>query len=142
MTHRDWAREHVLEVLARNWPDAGVIHRAKGIVGLGEAISETDRVSLRYAGVNSAFELDGQVFFPRGGLTTAGTSMRATQQANHVMHAIHRVDQEMTDDPDFLNKKARVVPSFDPERASWRLRVTDAGIGVEDEHSAVFVPLF
>jgi len=83
MTHKDFNRDHILEIMAREWPQAFLLHELKApsgqkILGLAKHYSEDDRNILRKAGINALVEIDGKVYKPAGGLTTAGTSIRAS----------------------------------------------------------------
>lgn len=85
-THANWAAEEIFAVIVRNWPKAGLAIQAKGIVGLSQQYSDEDRLQLRKSGVMNLLEIDGKVYTPAGfGLTTAGTPIEATRQADALM---------------------------------------------------------
>jgi hypothetical protein len=83
-THRDWARRAILEIMIRNWPDAGIVIKT-GAIGLTKDWSDRDRKRLREHGISSAMiEFDGHVWAPASiGLTLDGTPVLV---ANAVMH--------------------------------------------------------
>jgi hypothetical protein len=92
----NWAAEDIFAVMFRNWPDAGLVHQARGVIGLSQHHSDEDRLKLRNAGISNLMEIDGKVFMPgRLGQTTAGTPMQATREVNALMWQI-RVWRENT----------------------------------------------
>lgn len=104
MTHTDFNRDHVLDVMAREWPDEGLIHELKAppgqkIIGLAKNCTEDDRQKLRKAGVNTSVEIDGKVFKPAGGITTAGTSIRASLAADEVLRSTEKLEAALRNDP-------------------------------------------
>ena len=71
LTHTDmrahkWVWHHVLEVLASEWPRAGVIYEAKGVAASSPSITEEQRANLRGNRYNAAFSFGGRTFVPRG----------------------------------------------------------------------------
>ncbi len=90
-SHANWAAEEIFAAMVRNWPEANLVMEAKGIIGLSQKPSDDDRLILRKSGVMSAQEIDGKVYSPAGlGLTTAGTPMEATRQADVVLWELNR----------------------------------------------------
>lgn len=104
MTHKDFNRDHILEIMAREWPQARLLHEVKAppgqqILGLAKHYSEDDRNLLRKAGVNALVEIDGKVYKPAGGITGAGTSIRASLAADEVIRATERLEAALRNDP-------------------------------------------
>ncbi len=63
----DWARQDILETIARNWPEAGIIHELKYVVGFTQTYSDEDRLALQQAGISTGqIEVDGKVFSTLG----------------------------------------------------------------------------
>ncbi len=104
MTHKDFNRDHILEIMAREWPQARLLHEVSAppgqkILGLAKHYSEDDRNVLRKAGVNALVEIDGKVYKPAGGITTAGTSIRASLAAGQVIQVTERLEAALGNDP-------------------------------------------
>jgi hypothetical protein len=111
MTHVDFNRDHILEIMAREWPQARLLEELRAppgqkILGLAKHYGEDDRNVLRKAGVNALVEIDGKVYKPAGGMTTAGTSIRASLAADQVMRATERLESALRDDPQQFQKFA------------------------------------
>jgi hypothetical protein len=104
MRHGDWTRDHVLEVMIREWPDAGLVHELPGVLGLAAHASEADRKKLRSSAINAPFEFDRKVYVPARGLTSAGTSLPITIAVNQVFHTIQWFCRELKEDPEYVSK--------------------------------------
>jgi hypothetical protein len=93
----DWARKDILETVARNWPDAGVVHELRGVIGLTQNFSDEDRLQLQQAGISSnAFEMDGKVFATLG-QSFAGNPYSANQLRMVVMHTLNDWREHLTE---------------------------------------------
>jgi hypothetical protein len=77
------------------------------ILGLAKHYSEDDRNVLRKAGVNALVEIDGKVYKPVGGITTAGTSIRASLTADQVIRATERLEAALRNDPQQFQRFAQ-----------------------------------
>lgn len=102
MNHDDWTREHVIQVMVREWPGAGFIHEIKG-AGLASRLSDEDRKVLRSKHVNAAFfEIDGKIYMPAAGLTTAGTPIRAIRGADAVLRKVRWFEDHIQKSPEYI----------------------------------------
>ncbi|KJS34788.1 MAG: hypothetical protein VR70_16970 [Rhodospirillaceae bacterium BRH_c57] len=104
MTHRDFNRDHILAIMAREFPGAGLIHELRAgpgqkILGLAKNYTEEERNILRKAGINTLVEIDGKVYKPAGGITGAGTSIRASMAADAVVRATENLEAALRNDP-------------------------------------------
>lgn len=83
----NWAALHILEVIVRHWPDAGIVHSLESGTGLSHGNwSDEDRRSLRSAGgATGAVEIDGRVWVAGlGGQGLTGIPMRVAQHCMYV----------------------------------------------------------
>lgn len=88
-------RFDLLERAVRAWPEAGLVPRMVGAVGLTQQPSAQEHTLLRDYGVTTVFEVNGIVYLPpQGGVTTAGTPMSATMAANRLMRPIDEVEEQ------------------------------------------------
>ena len=87
--HLEWTQLSVIETIVRNWPDAGIVLGTISNMSLTHQHTDEERKELREGGVASILEVDGRVVMP-GGITTAGTSLKVTQQVNTIMHSLYR----------------------------------------------------
>lgn len=139
MTHADFNRDHILKILADEWPGAGLIYELEAgpgqrIVGLSLRYTEEERNQLRKVAVNTLVEIDGRVFKPAGGLTTAGTSIDASRAADAVMVRVREWEKALNTDR----------PYFDRFAAQYSLawpNEPDFEFGFVDDHELGFVEL-
>jgi len=64
--HGSWALKELVEVVVRNWPDVGIVHEMKGIVGLTHEYTDDERLQLRKSGITGPVEVDGKVYMTSG----------------------------------------------------------------------------
>ena len=84
----DWARKDILATIARNWPEVGVVHELKSVIGLTHEFDDADRLEIQKAGVSvGAIETDGKVFMTLG-QSFAGEPYSAQRLRMVVMHML------------------------------------------------------
>ncbi len=84
----DWARREILETIARNWPDGGIIHQLRYTIGLKHDFNDQERLELQQAGISAnAIEVDGKVFATVG-QSLAGSQYVAQQLRMTVVHVL------------------------------------------------------
>lgn len=139
-SHGNWALSDVLKIIARNWPEAGIIQEIKGAIGLAQEFTDDDRLQLRNAGVATMIEIDGKVYAPPG-QTTAGTPLAATLRVNQLMHALAQWRQLLHEDPGILD---RVLSDEDIEPSNdrvWEPLVHRGEYGLVERQSGLFVSI-
>ena len=85
--HGSWTRLEIAEILIRNWQGAGRFMRLGPLKLGGPNITDEERQQTRTGGVLTLIEVDGQAYMPPG-ITTAGTSIDATQCAHQLMNVL------------------------------------------------------
>jgi hypothetical protein len=84
----DWARKDILGIVARNWPDADIVHELKFATGLSQDFNDADRRELQQAGFSTgAMVVDGKVYMTLG-QSVAGNPYSANQLRMVVMHTL------------------------------------------------------
>ena len=85
----------------------------KGVLSSGMTWSGAERKNLRVAHINPYFEVNGKIYIPAGGLTSAGTSLTNAMSVQRMFRAIKWFRKQLSDDPNFLkNATARSGSSF------------------------------
>jgi hypothetical protein len=99
-THDSFADDQLVKTAVSNWPSDQLFLEMKGVVGLqsGGRYSSEDRRQLRGAGISSFVQIGNRVFSPPGGISTAGTSSRASIWANHVLRTLEDFEQQVKKD--------------------------------------------
>lgn len=124
MTHADFNRNHILEVMVREFPGAGLIHELKPnpgqkILGLAKNHTETERNANRKAAVNTLVEIDGKVYKPAGGITRAGTSIRASMAADQVVEKTEELETALHNAPARFQRFAQENGATWPQNPSF-----------------------
>lgn len=141
MTHKDWAREHVIEVIVRNWPNAGLVHEMKDVVGLTRTIDDDDRKTLRNAQVNTPLEIDGKVYMPDGGMTTSGVGVDTVRQADMMMDQFEAFASLYEDNPQSIISQVTANGAGWPNEPEFVVEFRPDGYGVTEMKTAVFLRL-
>ena len=140
-THNDWAREELVRVIVRNWPDAGLFLKSNYVQGTRATFTDEDRPRLRRANVNEAlFEVDGAFYGPPGlGQTARGGSFAAARRAMGYMDNLRQLRENLDDRLDAFGRELDAAAGH-PVTGEWTphvhedriglLRGTDAFIGI------------
>ena len=146
MTHKDFNRDHILKILADEWPDAKLIHEIKA--GPGEKIelavkhTEDDRNKLRKIAVNTLVEIGDRVFKPAGGMTTAGTAIRASMAADKVMIAVDKLASALENRPNKFQKLAQQYGSTWPAVPTFEFGLLEPrGLGFKELSTGFVLPV-
>jgi hypothetical protein len=139
--HGDWASDAIPETILRNWPDAGIIHDL-GMLGSRESYTEIEKLSLRNAGLATAYEADdGKVYMLNAGLTTAGTSVQAAHAASQILDRIEWFEQQLMADPEWLPSIMREHGIQPPKQPQLKFVFLNSGYGVVEVNSKLLIRL-
>jgi hypothetical protein len=142
MGHGDWTREHVLQVIAREWPAAGIIRQIQvAIAGASPALTDDERAALRAKHMNATFEHDGKVYMPGGALMAAGTSFAATLDTDRIMRAIKDFAETVERDPGRLQEAFSRSGLTYPEDPKFEFAIQDDGPGIIETGSTAWINL-
>lgn len=97
--HSDWAREHLVRVIVRNWPDAALFVKVNYAIGRTAQLTDEDRAELRRANINETlFEVDGVLYGPPGlGQTAVGGSFAAARRAMGYVEQLRQLRENLDD---------------------------------------------
>ncbi len=140
MMHGDWTRDHVLEVLASEWPHEGVIHEINDAPSATQ-ITEEQRANLRKNGYNAAFTYGGKVFMPASVMMSGGPTMRAWVWARHVLGKIAVLEQALATNPRCLTPDFQRHGLEFPEKPEFEFAVREGEAGVLETKSAAWMSL-
>jgi hypothetical protein len=141
MMHGDWNREHVLQVLADEWPHDDVIHEIPGANSASQIITEIQRANLRKNGYNAAFTVSGKNFMPASNVMSGGTTMMAWAWAWDVLEQIAVLEQALAASPRCL------VPDFQrhglnfPSAPEFEFAIREDGAGVMEKTTGAWMNL-
>lgn len=121
----NWAAKEIFAIVARNWPNDGLVHDVPWVIGLTREYSDDDHRALRNAGFNTALEIDGKVFAPGPlGQTLAGTPLSVTRAVQALMRELSAWSK------DFAGRLAQVSDA--PPNAKWRPGIHSPRPGFEE----------
>jgi hypothetical protein len=142
-THDSFADERLPHIAIETWPDEQLFLELKGILGPrgGNAYSIDDRRQLRGAGLASFIQIGDRVFVPPGGITSAGTSTRATLWSNHVMRTLKKFGEQVRDDPSRIIAFVRKHGGNPNESPEFKFAIFRNGFGVIETQSGVPINL-
>ena len=81
----------------RNWPDAGMLTRLNGAVGLTQNFADSEHQALRQAGL-SQVKLTVPFTWPRP-MSLAGMAVDSTRRADQIMRTLHAWRERLSSDP-------------------------------------------
>ncbi len=103
MTHKDFNRDHILNIMVREFLHAGLVHEVRAGLGqklsLANKLTEDERNDMRKIGVNTLVEIDGKVYKPAGAISGGGTSVDASRAADKVLITTGKLEAAVRNDP-------------------------------------------
>ncbi len=139
MNHGDWTRGRVLEVLATEWPEEGIIHQVP--IPVGDNLTDEHRKALRKKHANALFEIGDKAFAPAGGLMASGTSIAATICTHRVPHALEVFEQKFDDDPNWLHKEWGAQGLTYPVAPEFDFAIREDGFGIIERKTGTWMNL-
>jgi hypothetical protein len=139
--HGAWADKSIIRIIIHEWPNTGIVYKVPGIMASLQPHSDTDHIALRGVGINSAIEIDGNVWKARSGITTAGSSLSATMGANKLWHQLKEFLKKINSEPLWLKEIIISLGLPIPERASLKFVFYNGRYGILEEQTELFIPL-
>lgn len=91
--HRSWTKKSLIQILHKELPGAKATHVLRGVAGLSYEPTEEEHQQLRNAGGGIAIMIDDEAVWPGGGISTAGTSMMATKDADRLLDQLEAFEE-------------------------------------------------
>jgi hypothetical protein len=135
MDHEVWASDAIPVTIIRNWPDSGLMHEIKGVLGSRESYSESEKLELRQAGIQVPFEVEGRVFQFGPALSTAGTSHLAVQGADRLIDTVERFERLLKTQPNHVADTLASAGIKAPAVLDMRFVFLDSGYGVVERNT-------
>jgi hypothetical protein len=99
MNHREWTNQHLVQIIIGSWPNAGLAFELKGIIPSEQTYTAEERMQLRGVGISTSVNIAGRAFMPSSGISTAGTSTRASMTAMHILRILKKFEDEIKANP-------------------------------------------
>lgn len=141
MNHGDWAREHVIRIIVTNWPNDGLVHLLKDILGSPRRIDDDERLELHNAQVNAPIEIDGKLYIPSIGMTLFGNSTITTWQASKILKAIKNFATLYEQSPECVRAQFTAAGISWPDEPDFAVELQPEKYGVVERKSGRFLRL-
>lgn len=141
--HGSWAKQEMVGVLHRNWPDSIRQFRLNGVIGSARPVPDHDVQKLRKGNVNSMVEIEeGVVYAPMGGgFSTSGISVDVVRHADYCIERLRSMQQSVIDNISEIAKEARKKGIALPDKPQFGLEVKDDEIYAVEINSMLAVRL-
>lgn len=139
--HGGWYQDDLLRILMNELPGSNVVQELRGVVGLSHEPDEQDIKTMRNVGANMAHMIDGKAVFPAGAMTTAGTSMVATREADRLLERVKAFENEWNREQDAIRSEFAASGFPLPPMPEFEFLITEHGPGVYEPSVAAFYPL-
>lgn len=141
MPHGAWARESLIRIILGNWPQAQLVDKLEGVIGLSRPIDDDERLVLMQNHINTAVEIDGAVYMPQGGIMASGVPMGAVRSADWTMQMIEDFIERVRADPAFLVELMRSRGIAVPDELKLNFLIDDSGFGLIEPQSKTLFKL-
>ncbi|MDQ0189258.1 hypothetical protein JI721_11995 [Alicyclobacillus cycloheptanicus] len=126
MGHGSWARQDLVRILHRNWPESISRYRMASTLALAQPLSDDDFRRLRHGNVQSFVEVEpGVVYAPiGGGYSTSGMSFEVVSMSDRYFMRVRQLEAQLRQNiPSFVSacRQVGIEPS---QNLSFRF-VTD-----------------
>lgn len=108
MSHKDFSKQKLLDIIYSNWPDVIEGHEIKGALGLDYVCNDDEVARLRKHGISTlTMRNDGTVHLPvGGGITTSGTGIEVARQSTECMRILKTAENRLKRDADEIRQNA------------------------------------
>lgn len=138
--HGSWYLKSLLETIVMDWPDSGLLLPSLSGLRLATTFSDEEGLELREAGVAAnMFEFEDKVWMPRDGISTARTSIRATQRANLILTEAERLEAVVRSEPTPILAEIQEAAADEVIEPRLRFRIEGHSFGIFEESSRVFL---
>ena len=131
LPHGHWSGKSLVEIIMRNWPDAGMLTRLNGAVGLTQNFADSEHQMLRQAGLSQLVEIDGAVYMARP-MSLAGMAVDSTRRADQIMRTLHAWRERLSSDPLALDVLTRSNGFELSGSGAWEPYVYDREFGFRE----------
>jgi hypothetical protein len=140
VNHRDWTQKSIIEIVIREWPDAGIVFEQKGADLTGMNFSEAEHKKLRNAGINIRHEYGEKTWLSRG-ITTAGTSISATDRARKILNSAQCFERKIEEESHWFPSTLSASGLVQPSSFSFKFIFLPEGCVIFEENSTAIYPL-
>lgn len=142
MDHGSWTAKNLLEIVVREFPNSGCFDELKNVAGLASNATETDHKKARDVGINNLHSIDGKVIMPGGGLSMAGTTLKATIASNKLLRELKVFEDSWEKDPSKIRSQLSQKNVRLPPNPQFEFYIhPDLGAGLYERINQTFIEL-
>lgn len=129
-----FANTDLFATMADSWPRYIEQYELKGILG-GNTFSSPEISQLREAGITTPTEHNGKIYMgPGGGITSAGTSLRAGRSSDYLRDTVDAL-AKMTDDPQGQFRSHPIIQ--ETSNPYFMLTLDPRGLSIREDKSQI-----
>lgn len=139
LSHGNWTKKNIVNILNENWPDLINKNKLKGITSMTNKIDESIHEKLRKAGITTITELeDGtHIMEMGGGYASDGSSADARIKANNILSLLKKIENNVKEDINYfiqiaLNDGVELIGPL-----QFKLEIEEGKIFVSEENKNV-----
>jgi len=143
MSHKDFSKQRLLDIIYSNWPDVIEDHEIKGALGLDYVCNDDEVSKLRNHGISTlTMRSDGTVHLPiGGGITTSKASVNVVIQSKKCLQALMEAERLLKRDAGEIAQSAIVRGYAVGSKLSFVLKMEDNLFFGVEKSSGFAVPL-
>lgn len=115
--HGRWSDDNIVRIMAREWPDAGLIYQAHGMMADSASPTTEERAALRSVGMQAMVNIGPDVYFG-GGFASNGIASLAMGEAMHTFRKLETFAKWLEADPMLVARSLLqngVTPPSEPD---------------------------
>jgi hypothetical protein len=141
LSHEDFTEERLIQIVVDTWPNDHLVNEIKGVTGSRRRYTKEDRSKLRDVGITTFVEIGDRVFLPAAGISSAGTSTKASILSNRMLRALRRFEEEVKSNPGRIVEWIRCHGGNPPEVPHFEFTFLPDGFGVRETASRFAIRL-
>lgn len=130
LSHRDFADDRLIHIILNTWPDDGLIFKVKGVLVARQSYTKEERTQLRSAGLQACVQIGGQLISPGTGISTAGTSAKASILSGRILRTLKHFQEQVHADSTRVVELMRQHGGNPPDKPDFEFSFFQDGFGV------------
>lgn len=140
MTHNDWAKKRVPQIVVHNWPDKEFFWEFQETDDLSRELNDEQRLNTRKKHVNSVVEIDGKTYVPAAAITPSGMSIHAVRWADRVINKLEDFAEIYDRDPMVIIRQLPEQHRW-PENPDFSIQIDEKELYIFEKHAGLYLRL-
>ncbi len=123
ISHGEWAKQELVAILHRNWPESIKQFRLKTVTGMAVKLTDQDIRCLRRKNVNTVVDIGNGVMYGQigGGFTASGISVDVVMKADYYKMKFQQMQTDVIDNIADIARAGKAKGVFLPNTPQFRL---------------------